>query len=119
MLTYFENRKSFNLFYLLTCVVLRQKSGESMGVGLDGFSYCNNLTKQKIISDKNLSFSVGFFSPNVASLFMFLKSNSLLQLLFDFPKSSFMSFNLLCTNVYIYTLVYIVYIYIYTYIYIY
>ena len=51
------------------------------------------------IDDKNLPFSVGFFSPNFVALFMYLKSNSLLQILYDFPRGPSLSFNLLCTNV--------------------
>ena len=29
---------------MLMCIVFRQKSSGSIGVGLDGFSYCENLT---------------------------------------------------------------------------
>ena len=44
------------------------------------------------------------FSLQVFTLLMDLKSNSLLRLLCDFPKGSSVPFNLLCTNVYAYSL---------------
>ena len=45
-----------------------------------------------------------FFAPNLFALFMDLKSNPLLRLLCDFPKSSSVPFNLLRANVYRYLL---------------
>ena len=44
MLNYFDDWKYLNLFPLLMCIEFRQKSWEPIGVGLDGFSYCENLT---------------------------------------------------------------------------
>ena len=44
MLNYFDDRTYFILFSPLMCVAFRQKSRKFIGVGLDGFSYCENLT---------------------------------------------------------------------------
>ena len=55
------------------------------------------ITTRKI-TDKNLPFSVGFFSPNIVALFVYLKSNSLLQLLCDFPKGSSVPLSLWILN---------------------
>ena len=130
MLSYFNDRKYFNLIFLLTCTVFRQKSWDSLGIGLDGDSYCENVATHipflkklflmltesnsrnvlsKIITN-NLEkllikiYRFQFFAPNLFALFMDLKSNPLLRLLCDFPKGSSVPFNLLRANVYTYLL---------------
>ena len=115
----FDERKYLNLVSLLMCVAFRQKSREAIGVGLDGFSYCENT---HIPFFKNLflmlteSNSRNFLSEIITSnlqkwlikIYRFQWDFSLqilshcLCILCDFPKGSPVSFNLLYTNIYIY-----------------
>ena len=96
MLNYFDDIKYFNSFSLLIFLVL----AESNSWNFPSEIITNNLEKLMM---KIYRFQWNF-SLQILSHCLCILNQTLLQLLYDFPKGSPVPFNLLCTNVYTHSL---------------
>ena len=106
------------IFFLLMCILFKQESWESISFGVGRFSFWKHIlfkiwililtesNSWNILSEitwkKNwLDFWYDFSLQILSYCLCILNQNSLLQLLWDLSKGCFVPCNLLCSNVYI------------------